>query len=412
VWAVLLAMIGIGNGSTNPAICEQRAFHLTDTAEHPYFGIDGDLSPSIPTIVAWAKRHGATELILNPVATIHDPAKSDVLPALRTRTVEAEKSAYVKLIGYIRAQGLTVSLRPIVLVVNPIDHSALDIWHGVIEPADPETWYANYLKYHQIYWSIAAEAPVASYVLGAELASMTVGNPLGSSGYRRGFLARYLKLARLARAALPANTLLEYDVNYTDDFVPVGEGWMPVGEFGTWVDVAVNGKRKDRKNLRKILKILDRIGVDNYRSLIAADAVVPVESTALKSALAEGARRIRLDLSYLAGRLQEAAGVVRLVAIRETGFKSVTRGFVDPFLVASGELNLQHQAMAMDVSLAEFCQSSEGLASAMAVWDLSTNPHLHGPGDRGFSPIGKSPVEAVLRNHFVSSGRTLGAVPR
>ncbi len=90
--------------------------------------------------------------------------------------------------------------------------------------------------------------------------------------------------------------------------------------------------------------------------------------------------------------------------IKEIGFRSVDKGFIDPFAYAgSGNANIQHQAAAYQAVFASFWEPQWPWFKGINFWDIAVDPARTGRADNGFSPVGKSETEDVIRNHYLKN---------
>ncbi|WP_413560866.1 glycoside hydrolase family 113 [Bdellovibrio sp. HCB209] len=364
-----------------------------------------------------AKRLGSNHIILNVRATMKGPYSSEIVPVTAPAERSKEAMRIAKLIKYVQSQGMTVGLRPIFFVVGPngefpyiekmADGSEKTWWHGNIQPKDPNRWFESFRVYLDVYLTVAKLAKVDEFTIGAELYSMTVGIEDQWKEYPYGFPGRWLELLRYVRTKLPTARLM-YDVNFTDDSVNSGGISASGGEFERWryrlVDLADRQNPEEQKiwaDLASFWKELDAIGLDIYRSLASNGQQLPTAYGDLVSVL-----RLRAD-SY-ATQLDTGLTQIELTLdhhkpaiIKEIGFRSVDRGFIDPFAYAgSGTVNIQDQAAAFQAIFEAFWQPQWPWFKGILFWDIAIDPSKKGKGDNGFSPLGKEATEKVIKDHY------------
>jgi hypothetical protein len=148
---------------------------------------------------------------------------------------------------------------------------------------------------------------------------------------------------------------------------------------------------------------LDGIGIDMYRSLAGKKESIPADFPSLVRLL-----RIRSDqfASQLDDALLNIESITRQpakVVFKEVGFRSVERGFHDPFNYenGTGTYNALHQAAAFQAIFESFWQSGFSWFHGGSLWDIGINPARNGgPGDTGFSPLGKPETLRVIQRIF------------
>lgn len=287
--------------------------------------------------------------------------------------------------------------------------SKQDWWHGNIEPSDPNKWFESFKTYLDAYLSIATQGKVEEFTLGAELYSMTVGIEDRWDEQPYGFPRQWVDVLGYARNRLPKGCRIMYDINFTDDKIEAGGLDQFGGEFARWryrlVDLAGDQRNHDAwQNLVDFWKGLDAIGLDVYRSLATNQQSLPTSQAALVALLKKTSDRYATQIDNALSDIQGTPGIdaPKDVILKEIGYRSVTNGFIDPFVYASngGELNLNHQAAAYEAIFQSFWAPNWDWFKGVVFWDASVDMNRQGSLDVGFSPIGKAPTEDVLKKYF------------
>lgn len=413
------ALVSISAGAGTPSV---RGMNLTEIGGFLYDAADANgAKTSAQIAVDHLRAIGVRHIVLNPRAFMHDPRGSDVIPATSPHEIPNERQRYKRLIEYIHSQGMTVGLRPIVLVTKPDgtfpyietlpDGTRKTWWHGNIQPADPDAWFASFKSYLDVYLLIARLNRVEDFTIGAEFYSMTVGIEDQWKSQPYGFPGRWLALLRYARGKLGATTRISYDANFTDVTNNDGQGvGASGGELERWryrlVDLANPSDPKENeiwKNLVQFWRELDYVGVDMYRSLLGRNEQVPTDYDALVAKLRVRADSYAIQLDSILTEIDATLNHHTSIVLKEIGFRSVDRGFIDPFAYARPDdrANLEHQAAAYAAILASFWAPGWDWFSGACFWDTSVNPIMSGPNDAGFSPLGKPKTEEVLRRYYM-----------
>lgn len=379
-----------------------RGISLTEIGDHLYDAAPaGSVKSEAQIMVDVLAQLGVRHLILSPRATQRDPRGSDIVPVGRGEV----RQRYLRLIDYVHGKGMTVGIRPLLFVVDAkgntplVDGAGKIWWHGNIEPRDAAAWFASLRSYLDPFLEITAAGAVEEFTLGAELQSMTVGLP----GITLGAADECLSLLDHARASLPPSTRVMYDLNYTDVLHSAEDFTMVGGETALWTSILLGHEgHPDRDKLARFWKGLDAVGIDMYRSLASDRERLPEDPAALIALLKRNAAAALADLDGRLDEIAAALGTDQRVSFKEVGYRSVTRGFVRPFEYAgNGELNVGHQAAAYEAFLGALDEITSPRFRGAVLWDASVSLRLHGPLDLGFSPIGKSETEAVIRRFFV-----------
>jgi len=366
------------------------------------------------------KALGANHVILNPRAIMSNPKGMDVVPVTSVAERGNERNRYKRLIDYIHSQGMTVGIRPIFFVVKPdgtfpyiedlADGSKKIWWHGNIQPQDPNRWFESFKAYLDIYLLIAKINHAEEFTLGAELYSMTVGIEDQWKEYPYGFPGRWLDLLHYSRKKLDPTCRIMYDVNFTDDSVNSGDLSASGGEFERWryrlVDLA-NPKDPAQlqiwQDLVSFWTELDAVGIDMYRSLANRDAEVPADFNSLVTLLQTRSDEFSSQMDIAVASIDSVTGKSSKLMFKEAGFRSVDRGFIDPFNYANGggKYNESHQAAAFSAIFNSFWKPNYGWFFGGSFWDVSVDAGRNiGYGDTGFSPVGKSQSTSVIQQIF------------
>lgn len=394
-------------------------FNLTEDGDFMYDAAPAG-QPETPAqqAVDKAKALGANHIILNVRATMTGPYSSEIIPVTPPSERSKEALRMAKLIKYIQSQGMTAGIRPIFFVVGPHgefpyveqqpDGQMKTWWHGNIQPADPNRWFESFRVYLDIYITVAKLAKADEFTIGAELYSMTVGIEDQWKEYPYGFPGRWLELLRYVRAKLPQARLM-YDINFTDDSVNTGGGVTASGgELERWryriVDLADRTNPAEKQiwtDLTTFWQELDAVGIDMYRSLASENQPLPSQYDDLVKTLKQRSDSYATQLDNTMTQIELTLGAPQNVILKEVGFRSVDRGFIDPFAYAGpGTVNEAHQAAAYQAIFESFWQVNWPWFKGINFWDISINPDRTGDTDTGFSPLGKTPTEDVIKANY------------
>ncbi len=367
-----------------------------------------------------AKRLGSNHIILNVRATMTGPYSSEIIPVTPPAERSKEAMRMARLIKYVQSQGMTVGIRPIFFVVGPngefpyyekqSDGTLKTWWHGNIQPRDPNRWFESFRVYMDVYIAIARLAKADEFTIGAELYSMTVGVEDQWKEHPYGFPGRWLELLRYTRSKLP-NARLMYDINFTDDSVNAGGLTASGGEFERWryrlVELANPSNPEEAaiwNDLSTFWKELDAVGLDIYRSLASNNQQLPEDYNSLVSVLKNRADSYATQLDTGLMEIEFTLDHHKKAIIKEIGFRSVDRGFIEPFSYAgTGVLNLKHQTAAYDAIFQSFWQPQWPWFGGINFWDIAVDDRLTGQNDTGFSPLGKTHTEEVVKSYYLNN---------
>ncbi len=396
-------------------------FNLTESGSFVYDADPtGNTKLEAQIKVDQAKKLGSKHIVLNMVGKMVTGRGNEVVSTTPPAEKSKEVQRVIRLIKYIKSQGLTVGIRPIFFVVGPngefpyyetIASGQKKLWwHGNIQPQDPNRWFDSFRTFLDGYMTVAKIAKADEFTIGAELYSMTVGIEDQWKEYPYGFPGRWLALLRYVKNKLP-NTQIMYDINFTDDSNTESGFEKSGGELERWryriVDLASPSNPEEFAiwtDLVTFWKELDAVGIDMYRSLASANQEIPKDYTKLVELLKQRADSYAQQLDNTVLEISSVTEVDKLLIFKEIGYRSVENGFIDPFVYASknlGQLNLMHQAAAYDAFLAAFWDAGWGWFGGVYFWDISIDPSIHGPLDKGFSPLGKDQTEKNIKNRFL-----------
>lgn len=416
---VALIMTTMGWSQSRPLV---RGMNLTQLGQFVYDAAPaGQPKTAAQIAVDEIKNLGSTHVVLNPQAKMIDPRGSDLIPEVTNSERNNERARYKRLIEYIRSQGMTVGIRPIFFVIRPDgtfpykeimpDGSSKIWWHGNIQPSDVNRWFESFKQFHDIYLLIARLNKVEEYTIGAELYSMTVGIEDQWREFPYGFPGKWLQLLRYARSKLGNNVRIMYDINFTDDRASSnGDLTAMGGEFERWryrlVDLAEPSNPEERaiwEDLVNFWSELDAIGIDMYRSLASKQDKIPDDYDGIVSLLKVRADEYASQVDTALAEIESVTGKLQYMIFKEAGFRSVEKGFINPFDYETGEgvYREDHQAAAFEALFKGFWEPRFPWFQGASFWDVSVSPSRNtGRGDTGFSPVGKPQTVNVLRKIF------------
>lgn len=400
------------------ATAKVKGFNLSESDGFVYDAVTTGTATPAMKAVDEAKRLGSNHVTLNVRGKMMGPTSTEVVPMTAPAERSNEARRIARLATYIRSQGMTVGLRPIFFVYGPngefpyieklANGSSKVWWHGNIQPSDPDRWFESFRTFLDQYIAVARLAKADEFTIGAELYSMTVGIEDQWKNQPYGFPGRWLELLRYVRGKLPTARLM-YDINFTDDSNSQSGFARSGGELERWryrlVDLANPTKPAELKIWKDLVLFwteLDAVGLDMYRSLASSKDV-------LAKNRADLARQLKTRTDVYATQLDTALLEISLVTnvekqmiLKEVGYRSIEKGFIEPFnyASASGVVNIDHQAAAYDALLASFARSNWSWFQGVVFWDIQVDPSKTGPKDLGFSPLGKPQTEAVVLDYF------------
>lgn len=414
-----LAALAVGLSASADASLMVKGFNLSESDGFVY---DASESAQAETpamrAVLQAKRLGANHIVLNVRGMMRGPFSTEVVPLTPPAERTAEARRIVRLVKFIKDNGMTAGLRPIFFVFGPNgefpyfetmpDGTSKVWWHGNIQPSDPDRWFESFRTFLDQYIAVARLARVEEFTIGAELYSMTVGIEDQWREQPYGFPGRWLELLRYVRGKLPTTRLM-YDVNFTDDSNTESGFARSGGELERWryrlVDLADPADPDEAliwRNLVQFWSELDAVGIDMYRSLASARDVLPGTYEGLVQHLKSRTDVYATQLDTALFEISMITGVEKPLILKEIGYRSIEQGFIDPFnyASASGILNIEHQAASYEAIFQSFFAPGWSWFAGVAFWDIQIDPSRAGPRDLGFSPVGKPLTERVIQSYF------------
>lgn len=397
-----------------------RGFNLTENGKFKFVA-NGVNQPKSEAQIAidHAMELGTNHIILNVRAKMIGPHSSDIIPVTGNTPVAKEARNIRSLVQYAHKKGLTVGIRPIFFVVGPngefpfiekqADGSKKTWWHGNIQPKNPNLWFEQFQIYLDRYITISRFAKVDDFTIGAELYSMTVGIEDQWKEHPHGFPEKWLNLLRYVKKKLP-KARIAYDINFTDDTNNSGGLTKAGGELERWryrlVDLAEPNNPHERHVWQSLVEFwmgLDRIGIDMYRSFAFPSDQLPSDDMELVEFLTQRSLAYSTQLDTTLLDIEIVTGESKQIVLKEVGYRSVENAFINPFTYATaqGKLNTKHQAIAYHAFFKGFWEPQYPWFEGVAFWDIALDPNLHGPSDRGFSPIGKKETTAIIQDYFL-----------
>lgn len=417
---LLFAISLTGTGLEVPMV---KGANLTETGDYLFDAAIGNgEKTAAQKMVDKTFEIGVRHIVLSPRAVMTHPRNSEITPLTPPEKRADERKRIVRLVSYIHSKGMTVGIRPIFFVIDENGHtpyvetlpdgSKKEWWHGNIQPENPNAWFESFKTYLDLYLPISATTGVEEFTIGAELYSMTVGIEDQWKAHPHGFPAQWLRLLSYARTKLPPTTRIMYDINFTDDKIISHESGIEEygGELARWryriVDLSHREDPAEKevwKNLVEFWKGLDAIGVDMYRSLATETQKVSSRFNELVLDLKQAADRYASQLDNALFEIEGITKKPQVVILKEVGFRSVERGYVNPFRYVGedrGAISISDQAAAFEALFQSFWAPGWDWFRGIAIWDVSINPKLHGPKDSGFSFIEKPQTEEVVSKYY------------
>jgi len=419
---ILLTLLLMSTSAFSGNIEMVKGMNLTELGNFKYDAAKaGEAKTDAQIAVDQIYDLGARHVVLNPTATMINPRGNEVIPSTMARDRSLERMRYKRLISYIKDKGMTVGLRPIFFVVRadgtfpyrevgPQGQEKI-WWHGNIQPSDPNRWFASFKAYLDSYILIAKMNQVEEFTVGAELYSMTVGIEDQWKEHPFGFPLKWLELTRYVRQKLGENVRIMYDINFTDDSVS-GSGDLSAmgGELERWryrlVDLARPTDPAEYQTWSDLVDFwneLDAIGIDMYRSLASKRDILPNDFEALTQLLQTRADEYALQLDTTLAEIEFITERPQMMIFKEAGFRSVDKGFINPFEyeTGAGEYNEIHQAASYEAIKRAFWEVGFYWFQGGSFWDVSVSPMRNsGVGDTGFSPVGKPLTTSVMQSLF------------
>ena len=144
-----------------------KGFNITEDGDYLLeMGPDSRTLSMAQKAVMEAKRLGANHVIFNPRAAMLGPFSNEIIPIIPLgKSIQFMRARMVPFLQWVRHQGLSVQLLPILFVVtdlntlspfSSVEEGKRKNWfHGNIRLQNPEQWFASFRAYHDIYLAIA-----------------------------------------------------------------------------------------------------------------------------------------------------------------------------------------------------------------------------------------------------------------
>ncbi|MDZ4084499.1 MAG: hypothetical protein U1E10_16260 [Bdellovibrionales bacterium] len=409
---------GIGIAAPNASKVKVKGFNLSESDGFVYDAVTTGAPTPAMIAVDEAARLGSNHVILNVRGKMVGPTSTEVVPMTAPAERSNEARRIARLANYIRSKGMTVGMRPIFFVFGPngefpyteklANGTSKVWWHGNIQPSDPDRWFESFRTFLDQYITVARLAKAEEFTIAAELYSMTVGIEDQWKAQPYGFPGRWLELLRYVRGKLPTARLM-YDINFTDDSNSESGFARSGGELERWryrlADLANPTRPEELKIWKDLVQFwteLDAVGLDMYRSLASSKDVLATNRADLTRQLKTRTDVYTTQLDTALLEISLVTNVEKQIILKEVGYRSIEKGFIEPFnyASASGVVNIDHQAAAYDALLASFARSNWSWFQGVVFWDIQVDPSKKGPKDLGFSPVGKPQTEAIVIDYF------------
>jgi hypothetical protein len=380
------------------------------------WGFTVDSSPQgerVRRILKSAKDLGFTSVILNFRAHMITGVSSDIRPAVPMNEQATEEKLVLQTVAYAKSLGLSVSFRPILLVVGPkgefpyVENKKIYWWHGNIKPKNPDAWFASYFKYHERYLKLAARAEAEMYSIGAEMNSMTSGLGDREPSWRLGFPSKWVEMIGKARQILGDRTKITYGINYTDQYVLVGGQKIVGGEIEQWKFYLTEtftkpANQKHQQDMQALWNSLDVIGFDYYRALASQNEKFSSDYATLVHQLESRPQSHASQLDTALTEIALTLGAEKPAFIQEVGYSSTENTFLEPAAYESskGKLNLFHQAAAWEAFLKAYWTPQWPWMTGFGMWQVLVDEETTA-NDKGFTPLQKHPIENVLQKYLL-----------
>lgn len=389
------------------------ALHLMS---YQSWGFTVDSTPQgqrVRHIIAEAKRLGFKTVIFNFRGHMITGRSSDIRSTVPLNEQATEERLLIETAEYAKSLGLKVAFRPILLVVGPrgefpyVENKKIYWWHGVIAPKNVDTWFESYFKYHERYLKIAARVGAEWYSVGAEMNSMTSGLGERFPSQALGYPKKWTQLVGRARAILGTATKITYGVNYTDQYVIANKQKIWGGEFEQWRVYLTDSFKtpayiQHQKDMRELWQALDEIGIDYYRAMGSPKDHFGNDLAVLVKQLSPRAESHASQLDTGLTEIAMTVGYEKSVFFQEMGYRSVDKCFLEPasYEDHGGKYNLIHQAAAWEGFLKAFWEPQWPWMAGVGVWQVLVDTDPNPATDKGFSPLGKAPLENVFIKYF------------
>lgn len=249
---------------------------------------------------------------------------------------------------FVKSQGMKVNWKMFV------DPDTLN-WRANINPTDKPAWFRNYTEILLKYGRFAQSNGVEMFILGTEMASLTMAN---RDSRHTGF---WKDMIRAVRAVYSGK--LTYGANH-------GDPYPEKDQIGFWED-------------------LDYIGISAYFQL-STKSFPSLEE--LKNNWAGIDSR---EILPLAQRYNKP------IIFTEIGYRATDRNFISPGdYNIDGNYNEDTQALGYESTFQYFANS--GHVKGIQFWDWNSDPNYGGGGNKDFSPQNKK-AEQVIKKYFTAT---------
>lgn len=389
-------------------------FNVTDLGgEFGYLPSIGNKKTNAQIALDEIKKLGFTHAVINVRAHMIGPRSSTIVLVTKDSEIKLELEGLTELVNYGHSLGLTVGLRPILLVLGPhneFPYSEGDHlwWHGNINPTDRAKWFDNFEKFILHYAEGLSKTNIDEFTIGAEMQSMMVGMGTTDTAYLMGQPERWLQLLRKVKTTL-TKTKVTYDINFPETLVPL-TGSIG-GEFERWRHLLVDLKDtrsnlllQKRSALAELWNELDFVGLDFYRYLATSTLNLPKDFDGLANQLSNVAMTHATQIDNSLSDISFALGVEKQITIKEVGYRSVQNCFINPasYSEDGGKLNIMHQAASYKALSFAFVKAGWPWLRGIYFWDISVNPSLKGALDKGFSPLEKNLTLEIIKSEYVN----------
>lgn len=366
----------------------------------------------VKRILEEARRLGFKTVIFNFRGHMITGTGSEIHSTVPLKDQATEERLLIETATYAKSLGLNVAFRPILLVVGPKGEFPYTDgknywWHGNIKPKNINTWFANYFKFHEPYLKIAATVGAEWYSIGAEMHSLTSGLGDRDANWRLGYPQMWVDFIHKARAVLESKVKITYGINYTDQYVLADRQKTWGGELEQWRYYLTGTFQKPvnvqhQKNLRELWTALDVIGIDYYRALATSTEAFSNNFAVLVGQLEPRAQSHASQLDNSLTEIALTIGTEKPLFFQEVGYRSVEKCFLDPSAYEGdgGKYNLIHQAAAWEVFLRAYWVPSWPWMTGFGLWQVLVDEDTVATKDKGFTPLGKGPVENVLQKYL------------
>lgn len=406
--------LSVGAPAKASSLKREAALHLV-TYQSWGFTVDPTAQGQrVRRIVQSAKDLGFSTIVFNFRGHMITGRGSDIRSTVPTAEQATEQRLLLETAAFVRAQGMKVAFRPILLVVGPKGEFPYSEnnefwWHGVIAPRDTELWFDNYFKFHERYMNLAREAKADWYSIGAEMHSMTSGLGARAKDPQRqlGHPGKWVEMIAKARKIMGPDVKVTYGINYTDQYVLANGQKTWGGELEQWrffltEDFQSPAYQAHQINLQALWQSLDIVGIDYYRAMASTSDKFSTDHRALVQQLLPRAQSHASQLDNTLTEIALTVGFEKPLFFQEAGYRSVEKCFLDPSSYESdgGRYSLLHQAAAWDTFFKAYWEPQWPWMAGVGVWQVLVDADTAPVGDKGFTPLSKEPVESVFRRYL------------